>query len=149
MCGAGMMEYGHGEAEYSGEWAQGLRNGQGTLVRSAGVTPDCGKLEGLVRYTGTWQAGRMTGQGEATYSNGDVYTGAFVDGRRHGAGVVQCGNGDTFTGDFRQDVKHGVGKLVPAAGGGYSGPWEGGAMSVPAGAWEAGQAAREGDSKAQ
>lgn len=60
---------------YTGDFVDGVRQGQGEIVMPDGF-----------RYNGQWQGGEMTGKGTATYGNRDVYEGEFVKGKREGLG---------------------------------------------------------------
>ena len=56
-------------ATYTGEWKDGMENGQGTLTDADGST-----------YTGEWKDDKPHGQGTMTYADGGKYTGAWKKG---------------------------------------------------------------------
>ena len=57
---------------YTGEWRDGVRNGQGTYTDAGG--------DAHTTYTGEWQDDQRNGQGTATYADGATYTGEWKDG---------------------------------------------------------------------
>ena len=55
-------------AVYTGEWMDGLRDGQGTQI-----WPDGSK------YEGTWAQGVASGKGKLVHADGDIYEGDWLD----------------------------------------------------------------------
>ena len=54
-----------------GEWKDGERHGQGTLLSPKGK-----------KYEGEWKDGKKHGLGTETYPNGSKYVGEFKKGKR-------------------------------------------------------------------
>ncbi|XP_056109020.1 radial spoke head 10 homolog B [Rhinichthys klamathensis goyatoka] len=52
--------------EYTGEFVQGMRHGQGQFLYASGAV-----------YSGEWKHGKKHGQGKYTFENGQVYEGEF------------------------------------------------------------------------
>ena len=105
------------EGKYTGEFKDGLRSGQGTLV-----------LDNGDRYIGEFNNGFKNGRGTLLYANGDRYTGEFKDGLRNGQGTLALDNGDEYLGGFKDDMKNGQGTLMYINGDKYTGEYKDGKM---------------------
>ncbi|MCB1319789.1 MAG: hypothetical protein KDK34_06030 [Leptospiraceae bacterium] len=70
--GQGEMHWADGR-RYKGEWADGVQQGQGVMVWPDGR-----------RYEGDWRAGKPHGYGKLTYPDGIVVQGLFRDGYYEG-----------------------------------------------------------------
>ena len=70
---------------YKGEFKDGLRNGQGTIILASGAM-----------YVGEFKDGKINGQGTYTYFNGDKYVGEFKNGLRNGKGTYINADGSTY-----------------------------------------------------
>jgi hypothetical protein len=111
--------------QYTGQWTNGLFEGNGELIYRDGDV-----------YTGTFLNGFPSGNGKLIYRDGDVYTGTFLNGFPSGngkviyidgehssftgqflAGKLVDGeliyrDGDVYTGEFLNQLMHGKGKRV-------------------------------------
>jgi len=74
--GKGIYLYSDG-SKYTGEFADGVRNGQGTL-----------KIVGGIKYVGQWANDLPNGQGVKTLEDGMQYSGEFKNGVMHGIGTL-------------------------------------------------------------
>jgi hypothetical protein len=72
--GQGTCKFADG-AEYTGQWEGGNRNGQGTY-----------KFADVGVYTGEWKEDKINGQGTYTNINGVKSSGNWVDGKLNGKG---------------------------------------------------------------
>ncbi|HET7400963.1 MAG TPA: caspase family protein [Usitatibacter sp.] len=107
----------HGKGEYiaksfrySGEFRDGVKEGQGTYVWDNGN-----------RYEGPFAHDQPNGFGKYTFANGDVYTGEMRDGALTGRGSYATRGGDVLEGTFANGVQEGVGTLRLASGDRYEG----------------------------
>jgi hypothetical protein len=124
-------------AEYTGQWKEGLRHGHGELAtadgnRYLGSFKD-GSRDGegtetttLGTYKGSWANDRRHGQGQFIGNDGGSYQGQWFAGTRSGLGRAITANGDRYEGDWRDDVPHGFGTRVFADGSVYTGEWSSG-----------------------
>ncbi len=74
---------------YSGEWFEGLKQGQGLYVYANGDT-----------FEGGYKQGRKQGFGAATWTNGARYQGEWHAGLQHGQGRYTKADGQCYTGTF-------------------------------------------------
>ena len=110
-------------ASYTGQWRNGVKSGQGTLVYTDGsvytgqFAADMPSGHGeLARkdgscYVGEWREGRWDGPGVWTRVNGDVIEGRFVKGRVEGSGRMVKYCGDEITGNFVHGVMRGQAEI--------------------------------------
>ncbi len=77
--------------EYSGETANGLPQGKGSL-----------KLPDGTRYEGDWKEGKPHGRGIVTYPSGGVYGGEIKEGKRDGYGKYFGPDGKIVAGLWEQ-----------------------------------------------
>lgn len=113
--GFGTQVYRSGN-RYEGEWADGRREGHGTLFVRRGE-----KLAKV--YAGGWAADKRSGLGVQHYRDGSRYEGEWEAGVRHGAGSMWYANGDVYVGAWRDDRRSGTGTLTYASGDVYEGSW--------------------------
>ena len=103
--GKGTMKYSDG-SEYTGDWVNGVRQGQGTMTYNNGI------------YDGEWQNDKKNGNGTYTWNDGKKYDGAYVDDVRNGKGVfsnwVDLTNGysGTYYGESKNDQFDGYGYFL-------------------------------------
>jgi hypothetical protein len=92
---------------YDGHFADGWKNGFGTLVFS--------RKSQFASYSGHFKEDLMNGHGSLAWKNGDAYHGDFVSGAMHGSGkMVWAGNGNgevRFKGHWNQGFMDGWGSL--------------------------------------
>ncbi|EAR96871.1 MORN motif protein (macronuclear) [Tetrahymena thermophila SB210] len=86
---------------YIGQWRQGLRWGQGTMIWKNGTY-----------YEGTWQKSKMEGYGRKVFKNGNMYEGEFKDDKMNGKGVFYHVGGSKYEGEWKDDLPHGRGVEV-------------------------------------
>ena len=106
--GQGKATYEYGD-DYEGEWVNGKHCGQGVMTYYNGDV-----------YEGEWENDKRNGQGKATYANGSVYDGNWMFGMRHGQGLMTYYNGDVYEGQWRNDIRS-YGKYTSAEGSVYVG----------------------------
>jgi hypothetical protein len=82
------------ESWYEGSWAQGQKDGDGTLRYPSG---------GL--YVGRFENDTQHGHGAKSWSNGDSYVGEWVNGRITGLGRFRYSDGAVFEGKNGSDGK--------------------------------------------
>ncbi|MFH5923129.1 MORN repeat-containing protein [Roseomonas xinghualingensis] len=104
--------------QWSGPCRDGLANGQGEYLLSAG-----GQI--LASTQGNFTGGRINGPGARIMANGDLYQGEFRDGRAAGRGTLQFrgSDGSTYEGEFRDDLPNGQGVRSWRNGARYTGAW--------------------------
>lgn len=81
---------------YTGEWVNGTRHGNGTTHFKDGSI-----------FRGEYKNGVEEGLGTITYADGNVLEGEFSDGKIHGHAVFRYPNGDQREGFFRENVLDG------------------------------------------
>lgn len=115
--GQGTMTY-YNEDIYEGEWQSGKRNGQGKIIYADGAV-----------YEGEWQNDLRNGQGTLTFANGDVYEGEWKDDVMEGTGTLRFNSGKEagtlYTGEWQAGLKNGQGTMTYANGDIYIGEWQG------------------------
>ena len=98
---------------YTGEFANGLREGHGRYRSSLGAV-----------FEGEWRAGVRCGRGMERYPIGNVYEGQFVGDKREGLGTMWYPGGDTYEGFYKAGKKEGRGKYRSASGALYEGEYQ-------------------------
>ena len=98
--------YSNGD-QYTGEFANGKYNGNGTYIWANGD-----------RYEGEFANGQIEGVGCLTFKNGESWNGYFIAGQiTNGSGTFYYGNdGATFTGPWQNGQPNGPGILRYANG---------------------------------
>jgi hypothetical protein len=84
--------------KYKGEFENGKKHGQGTLIFLNGDS-----------YEGEFENGKKHGQGTLIFLNGDSYEGQFSNGLEHGKGVFKFANGDMHVGKYSNGEANGKG----------------------------------------
>ena len=131
-CGHGQGTYtdGHG-LKYAGEWKDGKRHGQGTLIYADGRVNILTYAEGqlverntiqtqiakkeptqtqeVAKEPGCIEGDCINGQGTYIWPWGEEYLGEFKDGKKHGQGTSTLVNGSKYVGGWKDDKKHGQG----------------------------------------
>ncbi|EDV98455.1 MORN repeat-containing protein 3 isoform X1 [Drosophila grimshawi] len=103
-----------GQLIYNGHWAQGKRQGCGSMIRKRGTDMQ-------TVYTGQWYDDMKCGEGKQFYPDGCVYFGCWLRNRRHGLGIQWYGDGSIYVGEWEADFKHGLGIHFYANGNRYEG----------------------------
>ena len=106
------MKYADGTV-YSGSYANGLRDGLGTLKVPDGVSYKGGWKQGRFHGYGTWikpEGGGTLGTSVAHFA------GNWSEGNRQGVGTVTYTDGSTYTGQWHADLRHGRGTLTDGSG---------------------------------
>ncbi|MCL2378330.1 MAG: TIR domain-containing protein [Defluviitaleaceae bacterium] len=84
-------EYGDGISwTYTGDYADDLKNGIGTMYWSNGDI-----------YDGEWQNNMRIGKGGYTFANGDYHHGEWYDGEKNGRGMTRFADGTVQEGIWR------------------------------------------------
>jgi len=99
LNGKGSMSYPESKTfkEYTGEFKNGKRDGQGTITGKSGDS-----------YSGQWRADRPHGQGTLIYPSGRAfkqYVGEFKNGAKSGPGTMTLSDGRIFTGEWKIDTE--------------------------------------------
>jgi len=81
---------------YTGDWRNGTRNGNGTTHFKDGAI-----------YTGEYKTGLEHGSGFIHYPNGNTLDAEFIAGKIQGHGVFRYNNGDQREGFFRDNILDG------------------------------------------
>lgn len=128
--------------EYTGDWKNGLPEGDGALKLPGGSmflgkfkhglpngTGALQKTDGSF-YQGEWSQGQRDGLGIMEYPNGNRYEGEWQNGKREGSGTLIFPSGTRFEGFWKNDVRHGRGELKHKTGETYIGDY---AQDVPHG----------------
>jgi hypothetical protein len=111
----GMNLHGKGEYvaktfRYEGEFADGVKSGQGTYIWDNGN-----------RYEGPFADDRPNGLGKYFFANGDTYSGEVKAGMLTGRGTYVTKSGDTLEGSFVDAKLNGIGTYRYASGDRYEG----------------------------
>ena len=112
--GQGKATYDDGNF-YEGEWKNGMRCGEGRFT-----SPESG---GAV-YDGAWENDNANGYGKCSWMDGEVYEGEWKDSRRDGQGKCTYANGDFYEGEWKNGLRNGQGEYTFADGGFYKGEWK-------------------------
>lgn len=105
------------QAQYEGEWLDGLFNGDGEYNDKLAVK----------FYKGTWVKGLREGKGHCTIGTGYTYNGDWKAGKKHGYGTLQIvvNEGvEMYQGGWVADVKEGQGVYNYFDGSIYEGSWK-------------------------
>ncbi|CAL6088243.1 Conserved_hypothetical protein [Hexamita inflata] len=93
----GTVNYANGDV-YSGNWANGMRNGTGKQIFSNGD-----------EYEGEWMNDQYHGLGVLTFADGSQYSGTFVN-NLYSEGVLFCTDRCCYSGPFMNGREHGLGQ---------------------------------------
>jgi hypothetical protein len=116
--GYGTMQYaGARSREYYGDWANGVRQGQGVFTHQNGQA-----------YEGAWRDDKKHGLGRVTWLNGESYDGQWMNDVIEGEGTYTFVNGEVYRGSFKDYLRHGEGVQTFPDGGRYTGRWKEGKM---------------------
>lgn len=122
--GVGTLMYdSDGKERYEGEWLDDLRHGTGVMYYKTGNV-----------YRGGWRHGKQHGHGQMLwYTKNEVYMGEWESGLQQGRGehvwFIDVNNGTQFMtenrykGEWRMGQRHGQGLFEYADGSKYSGQW--------------------------
>ncbi|MCK7513212.1 MAG: hypothetical protein MZV70_60420 [Desulfobacterales bacterium] len=94
--GKGTMVYSTGH-KYTGEFKNGLRDGEGFMTMPGGRT-----LKGRFQFNTVFE-------GTYTYPDGKVYTGQWELRERNGRGTLKYADGRVYDGEFKSGLRHGKG----------------------------------------
>ena len=112
--GQGTSLYASGD-KYVGEFRNGKKTGQGTYIHTNGD-----------RYIGGYRNGKQHGQGTYIHASGNKYVGEYRNGERYGHGIYTWTNGDKYVGEYRNGKKHGQGTNTFGEGDKYVGEYRNG-----------------------
>ena len=107
--GEGVFVLADDAGTYTGQWVDGVAQGQGSISWPSGAS-----------YEGEWQAGMRTGQGTMHYDDGTVYVGEFKENKREGQGRRTWPDGGYIDGEWKDNQPHG--KAVNYQGGDENNP---------------------------
>lgn len=100
--------------KYEGEWANGLRNGEGTLSYLDELKPN--QVPSF--YKGFWLNGLKHGYGEYQYKSGNLYQGNWEYNKKHGNGTMFWYWPNTkkvkekYVGQWKDDMQNGYGTHI-------------------------------------
>ena len=124
----GKGEYVSKAFKYEGEFADGLKQGEGTYIWENGdrfqghFASDRPDGRGRYQfangdaYDGEVKLGIIAGRGSYTSKNGDVFDGSFSGGKPHGVGVYRYSSGDRYEGEMDMGRPHGRGRYYSKNG---------------------------------
>ncbi len=98
---------------YEGNFLNGLESGTGTLKFPSGEN-----------YEGDWRDGLYDGKGKYTYGTGQIYEGDFKNHEPSGKGKTIYENGTIHEGDYLKGSKNGFGRETYGDGSIYEGFYE-------------------------
>ena len=78
--GQGCYTYSNPHFQFQGNWIDGIKDKQGTLI-----------MRGSGFYSGEFVNGEINGKGTRTYDDGTTYVGGFVMGEKNGFGEIVYG----------------------------------------------------------
>ncbi len=123
-CQNGIGKYRFTNAEYEGEWKNGLQNGKGKITMTTGDV-----------YEGDFKDGKINGYGEfKSATQGWRYVGNWLNGDFGGKGFYVCPAGNTYDGNYERGHRNGYGIFTykigssitkAVAGDKYIGEWKG------------------------
>ncbi|XP_060765635.1 MORN repeat-containing protein 3 [Neoarius graeffei] len=119
--GEGTQVWKRAGALYKGEWKQNVREGYGILSKLQPSTNENVKV-----YSGTWRNDKKEGFGTRFYSLSARYEGEWVENERSGWGRMNYENGDVYEGEWLKDKPHGQGVLWLVNETRYEGSWKDG-----------------------
>ena len=142
--GRGVRTYAGVPVLYEGEYAMGMKQGQGKLLKldGTGVIYEGGwlmeKKHGFGKlyspsaaYEGEFLDDKFHGKGKLRWNGGDFYEGDFVAGSRTGKGKLWLNNGDFYEGGFLDSLYHGTGRYCWAGGTSLGGNFNRGTFEGP------------------
>ncbi len=143
--GKGILYFLEGDSvnrkSYEGDWVNGIREGQGTMIWVSGEkytgSWKQGRREGYGvdyyadgrRYEGNWSGGKKSGYGIFYWNDGERYEGEWVNGLKSGQGTYYWKNGEKYVGAWANDKREGFGVDYYTNGNRYEGNWQGGKRS--------------------
>lgn len=103
--------------QYTGEFHDGRKSGQGTLTLANGD-----------KYVGAFKYGKKNGKGTYIYNDGDKYVGEYLNDEMHGQGtfywVSKEYKGDKYVGEYKNGFRDGKGTYYFSNGNKYVGEWK-------------------------
>ncbi len=132
--GTGTYRY-SSTSTYSGQFVQGLREGQGKFTMQNGNVYEGqftkGRMQGDGsmtylngdRYVGRWANDQSNGQGKYFFNTKERYEGQMVNGNFEGTGTMYYNDGAYYTGSWKDNRKNGVGKIATPDGKITTGTW--------------------------
>lgn len=94
--GEGVFALADGAGTYTGQWVDGVAQGQGSMTWTSGAS-----------YEGEWLAGMRTGQGTMYYDDDTVYVGEFKENKRDGQGRRTWSDGGYIDGEWKDNEANG------------------------------------------
>lgn len=99
--------------EYTGQYVNGKKQGQGTMMYSNGD-----------KYTGEWLNDKQNGNGIMEYSYGDRYEGEWRNGLYNGLGIMITNTGTKYVGYWKNGQMNGLGTFTYRDGDKVECNWE-------------------------
>lgn len=105
LChGVGQQQLGGGMVVYDGQWARGVRHGQGTVIFLG---------EKGCQYSGQWEDDAKSGEGMMVHRSGNWYEGQWRDDKKCGDGMmVWATRGEQYSGTWQRDLPEGFGEYI-------------------------------------
>ena len=107
--GEGVFALADDAGTYTGQWVDGVAQGQGSITWPSGAS-----------YEGEWLAGMRTGQGTMHYDDETVYVGEFKENKREGQGRRTWPDGGYVDGEWKNNMVNG--KAINYIGGDENNP---------------------------
>ncbi|XP_072272013.1 MORN repeat-containing protein 3 isoform X1 [Pyxicephalus adspersus] len=124
--GNGTYVYKNTKSIYEGDWKCGKRSGFGTYSVQDPITGEYVKV-----YSGCWENNKEHGYGTYFYTGREYYEGDWKNGQRSGWGRMYFANGDMYEGEWLEDKHCGQGMLKLANENRYEGSWKNGKKHGP------------------
>ena len=96
--------YSYNGVKYSGNWENGEKSGEGTMVYEYDKSKKNKKY-----YVGEWKNDKKNGRGKLYYGNSDYYDGSWENNAKHGSGKIYKNGKLVFEGNWVNDKKSGKG----------------------------------------
>jgi len=136
--GFGTATYGNPFFQYTGQWVDGEKHGEGEFMMGDGDTYKGsfvnGEIEGYgsrtfangTQYSGEFHRGEFFGQGMFASKDGTKYEGGWKNNKWDGSGELELANGDIYRGGFMKHKMEGEGSYTWNDGTEYIGEWQNG-----------------------
>lgn len=112
------------KTEYTGNWSEDNRVGEGTYIMNNREFKGRWQLNAVTgygtcktpigNYEGNIKRGFFSGQGKMAFENGETYEGQWVRGQMQGQGTYTYEDGSQYIGAWHMNQRHGKGMILKA-----------------------------------